>query len=851
MFVPKLLVALAVVFLASAEEWHAPADEWRTAIKEKVPLRFAELRAGQFDSKSQAWSHSRELFEAVHGGKSEFAVSESVTKEDAANSWDFSDFESLQSKAIYDTKSTYELLPGTTVHSLDLPKHDSLVQELGSDHVKHCMADSAIKADDIIIGSNNGAWFKTNAVKSAPANSLFVERDDHSMVLARRVLSVENLEGGCKRINTEHLHYLELFNNVKIESKGHRPFHDVPATPENLALAASTAERVKAATNADGSRRRLPVVNPDAPLVACSSFKTPVGTQYAGPGGQNGIQYSIGSAAGCVQYNYDVGSVSMNYNWNTRSAMIYNYNIGPGLSCTNCYVYSGAGFMAVAQYSTRNYFYMEVKIGGGAGAMVNLQANNPSIKGSLGPFTVQNAGSPSTFPIGGGLTVSLNSQGLRVDVSGSGGVNGGGAIAGGAEAYASLGLMYAQGKSSWPVTAFQQYKRPTCNMKFTSLQPFNALVMVTGGIGVTLALGGAVGSVNGHVHVTVGANVDWKSKTFQLTAKVDSEKASRALLKGSAAAPNAPTYYPGSTVPVTIEYDGYYPDEEHIAYYSIVTPSGEEHKVMHKAFTTSSSGKGSFTANWQVPTNDDFVGSNGWSHMRVRTSNRYQRHVDTAPFALRPRPGGFLHFDQSNVPAGRPFTVTWEPAAMNHYRMPPMSPIKGVEHSCNRVRFELIRHRLDDEGNSVESSSWREFGEPSDNTGAASVTVPTEATSGWHAFQLRAHADENDRVAGSGDGYFTFIHQRTDPVATRRQRVAAVRAIKDSRAVITAPPPAVVAAADIETQRALAAACNGIGVGVMASLQGAIDSMKILLWTVPLGYATQQVPLFPMQYLCF
>ena len=484
--------------------------------------------------------------------------------------------------------------------------------------------------------------------------------------------------------------------------------------------------------------------------------------------------------------------------------------------------------------------------------MVNLKANNPSIKGSLGPINIPNTGKPTTFPIGSGITVTLGASGLRVDVSGSGEAKGGGVIAGGAEAYASLGLMAANQQYSLPVTMFQKFKKPTCNMKLTSLQPFNALVLVTGGIDVALTLGPAVGSVKGHLYLTVGANVDWKSAKFQLTAKVDSEKTSRAL-KGSAAASTAPTYYPGSTVPVSIEYDGYYPDEEHIAYYSVVTPSGEEHKVMHKAFTTSSTGKGSFTANWQVPTNDDFVGADGWSFMRVRTSNRYQRHVDTAPLALRPRSVGFLHFDQSNVPAGRPFTVTWDPTAMNHYRMPPMSPIKGVDHSCNRVRFELIRHRLDDEGKSVESSSWREFGEPSDNTGAASVTVPSEATSGWHAFQLRVHADENDRVAGSGDGYFIFIHQRTDPVATRRQRVAAVRAIKDSRAVVIPPPPAaVVSAADMESQRALQArACKGVGVGVYASLQGAIDSMKILLWTVPLGYATKNVPLFPMQYLCF
>jgi hypothetical protein len=228
-------------------------------------------------------------------------------------------------------------------------------------------AESAIKVDDIIIGSNSGAWFKSNAIKSAPSNSLFAANLGHSMVLARRVLSIETVEGGCKRMNTEHLHHLELFDSVRHESTGHRPFHDVPATKENLALAASTTERVRQATNADGSRRGLAVVNPDAPIVSCSAFKVPVGSQYAGPGGNaaSGILYNIGSAAGCVQYNYDVGSISMNYNWNTHSALNFNQNIGPGLSCQNCYVFSGAGFMAIAQYSTRNYFYMEVKIGGG------------------------------------------------------------------------------------------------------------------------------------------------------------------------------------------------------------------------------------------------------------------------------------------------------------------------------------------------------------------------------------------------------------------------------------------------------------------------------------------------------
>jgi hypothetical protein len=82
-----------VLFLLLAVVGAAISEEWRTAIKEKVPLRFVELRAAQFDA--PAWTHSRELFAAVHGGKSEFVVSESVTKEDAEK-WDFSDFEYLQ-----------------------------------------------------------------------------------------------------------------------------------------------------------------------------------------------------------------------------------------------------------------------------------------------------------------------------------------------------------------------------------------------------------------------------------------------------------------------------------------------------------------------------------------------------------------------------------------------------------------------------------------------------------------------------------------------------------------------------------------------------------------------------------
>ena len=169
----------------------------------------------------------------------------------------------------------------------------------------------------------------------------------------------------------------------------------------------------------------------------------------------------------------------MNYNWQTKTATQRVVTLMPGLTCTDCYLYTGAGFLVIAQYSSGNYFRAEVKVAGGAGFNVNLSAKNPTITATK-TINIAGAGTWSTIVLGTGLAFQYRMGGVRADISGSGTAVGTGSAVGGAQAQASAGFMYAAGKTYTPYTAFASYKKPSASIKFTSVKALSAMVQVTG-----------------------------------------------------------------------------------------------------------------------------------------------------------------------------------------------------------------------------------------------------------------------------------------------------------------------------------------------------------------------------------
>lgn len=294
---------------------------------------FSLLRAAAHASDAAPFAHSDDLLFAVHQGKSSFDVVESVK---STEGWDFSDYEALKSKALYETKTSYTLHPEQEhkVVSLDLHARTA-VREVSSAHLLHCHEQEILSVGDHVIGSTAGAWFNSAPVQGSLSTAGLMARHadatKHSLVMVRRVLSVSAAQDdNCRVVKTESLHPLELFASMDVESSGTRPFHDVQRP-----FAQQTEEE----------ERKLQVANPDAPLVACASFPQASTGKTIAAGTVAGVAYNLGTGAGCLQYNKDVGSISMNYDWNKRGAVNRQVTLTQGLTCSDCYLYTGAGFL--------------------------------------------------------------------------------------------------------------------------------------------------------------------------------------------------------------------------------------------------------------------------------------------------------------------------------------------------------------------------------------------------------------------------------------------------------------------------------------------------------------------------
>ena len=121
-----------------------------------------------------------------------------------------------------------------------------------------------------------------------------------------------------------------------------------------------------------------------------------------------------------------------------------------------------------------------------------------------------------------------------------------------------------------------------------------------------------------------------------LKAAIDAP-ASRSLLAGRA---SPVAYSPGMSLPITTTYTGFYPNEVHYLFYSLVTPAGEEIKVHEEKFKSAASGSGSHTAHWTVPSDNYFAtdGEANNAHIIVRCSNLLSRAVKVCrSLSLYPR----------------------------------------------------------------------------------------------------------------------------------------------------------------------------------------------------------------------
>jgi hypothetical protein len=825
----RLLVLVGLLSLVSAAPKYVPEgspDQLTTVMKAEEVLDFTRIRALAHSDAGEPWHHTADLFFAVHAGKSEYVVVDAVKD---TKGWDFSSYEDLKSRAIYETKTSYKLLP--QVVSLD--QHDAKsVNDISSVHLEHCSSDRKLREGDLVIGSSHGAWYKSASVQpklsTAGLLKTHAEADKHAIVLARRVLSVKTIaDGGCVSATTESLHPLELFETMDIESSGYRPFHDV-----SVPLAVSTEERERELQN---------VANPDAPIVACPDFTFTKGKQFT-QGTASGVSYNLGSQGGCLQYNYNIGSISMNYDWNSRAASQTNVVLSSGLVCSDCFLYTGAGFLVIAQYSTGSFFRAEIKVAGGAGFNLNVVAANPTIQGSK-TIPILSQGSWQSISLGPSLAFNYAMGGVQADVSGSGTAVGQGKAIAGAQAQASAGFAYTGGKSWTPVSAFSSYKAPSVSMKFTSVRATSAVVMLTGRLVGKIVLGGAVGSVTGHVDITATVNIDYKTSSATTFSAVVAD-ASRSLLSGSR---DARTHAVGESVPIDSSYSGLVPNEEHFLFFSLITPDGQEIPIHEDRFTSTPEGKGSHRSQWKVPSDSRMQSASGY-RIRVRCSNLYSRHVDTQPFGLNvfdpehdplvqsPRGGDVFQ-------AGSRMPVKWDPSALHYFKKD--GPMRGKHFKTRKVTFEL--HGEKDGGVKGSTRRGLNVGDRHDweNTGNAEIQIPEDFSRRFDRFYVQVHDAEADEVGGWNTGFF-YVHHQKQQQAQKQLRAPASR----RRSVKPRPPQDKQLQVVHNENRALATCASNFffGFGVVAS--GGADSFSILLFDVPIGLQTQPVNLLPVKVIC-
>jgi hypothetical protein len=369
---------LAIVFINVAlalEPYHH---------KREIKLDFEKLR-----QQPLTFPHTKQLLHAIQNGKKVFTVKESVSADDIDISAAGMDRSSFANVAKASSWTNYSLQDhGRDYYNLD---SDLEIRELSSVtdlHVIHCNQHDW-RANDILIGSKSGKWFDSAREHSALwASSVNMLQD---LVILRRIVSIST-HGSCHRVLTERMHPLELFHSVHTETTAEHPFQTTyfnPKIKENRKLFSS-------------------IVTPDSPLVACDDSSW--GSFYPVSGGSNedDYQFQLGLTKGCAEFSKDVpGSFNFNYDFKTGQAVSPTLGLFQGVACENCFVFLGAGVLAIVNYQGSTVT-IELKIGGGAGFNASVAISSSASFSSSKTFDLLSSQQKfSSFPLYGGAIIII------------------------------------------------------------------------------------------------------------------------------------------------------------------------------------------------------------------------------------------------------------------------------------------------------------------------------------------------------------------------------------------------------------------------------------------------------------
>jgi len=794
---------------------------------QRVNANFAQMltQKQKTEPNTDPFPHSNELMAALRNKQTSFAVTES---QNAAENWDHKS----ASYRNYETTTTY-YFKNVQYLSLDDEHHAATMYEVAPSHVLHCGGSSSIRAGDLLVGTSEGAWMSSSNRRrlsiSDESSQEWRAHTNHGstkgLVFSRRVLAVTRnpVDNECMHVQTEVIHPIDLVERMHIRSKSDLPYHQVYGAPQNGAAKASGAP-----LSAAPAERKLDHTSSflaaDAPLTLCDDPK------WAG-GKVKFSEYGFAASLdknGCVSVDEEVpGSFNFNYDF-TSSKAIKAIDLGggkvSGLSCSQCYLFIGAGVLVdLNYYSMGQYFDFEAKMAGGVGFSVVAGYTNPVLSSSTTIELMGGTDKWTKFPLGNGLTLKCRFAGLNGVVSGSVGGTGTGSMGAGAKASAQIGIMYrndADVQNQWTNlnTASFSVLPPYFSAGSLKLAPNAAVtvaIIATEEFQLEYVWGKICAPLVGCTTITaVGIEFNFNtvvSAAAQFIANPGATTTAVAVSKASAAPVAALSprissssaeleYHFGDTLLLSASYNGFTPNEEHHFFVSLqideqVTdvPNGKFAIGQH-IFNSSASGNGVEQILYRLPWDMNFLqqkqqqqvpmtsvslhASNNMINGETSSINSFVVAVDRNVDTIFTSPTA----NSRGITADVPFEVQWDSSLLHYFEEMLGTDGHGLPKVVSNVSLIVVSQAYDPAtGDNIGNATAYDLLPPTTrriaNNGSYFVTFPSSLLTGpfspsvsaasaanlQRRFFLIVYSTAYSNLLGWSNGYFTIAH---NPMST-------------------------------------------------------------------------------------
>ena len=435
-FLIGLIICLQKPSFIGAADAHQ-SRPYSSVQRGRSQISIEELNKAQKKSPEiDPFPHTKELLSAIQKREKSFSLEEKVSDFDQ---FDFNSFDDITNKMFYTTIAKFDLFEDSKYISIDDSR--TIFEVIEDASIVHCQTNPyhLLEKGDFLVGTHEGNWNKK--MSNFGSSQQQQQQQQMGLIFSRKVIAIESHASrqGCLKVQTTKINPLELIDHFEIQSKAEAPYSLDYMTPQ-AALARGLLK-----IDLDG------FVSYDSPLVACNDdVFNGNGLSKSGDSWSVNLLYS--GSAGCVSVGMDVpGSLNFNFDTNTNSAIgpLTLLPSVPSVTCPNCYLVLGAGFLVVVNYfSQGTYLDFEAKMSGNAGFAVNVAFFQRIVYSNSTVVPLLPAASKaSDFNLGYGLALSSQFGGLSAVVSGSLNATFSCKFGAGAFASAQIGTMFRNDKS--------------------------------------------------------------------------------------------------------------------------------------------------------------------------------------------------------------------------------------------------------------------------------------------------------------------------------------------------------------------------------------------------------------------